>query len=83
MNMKTVKLILFGILIAGFTVVIFRNLEQTSVELVFTTLQLPLAALLSIVFCLGFGMGFFARTLWKVRHWRNKKHQDAANGNEK
>lgn len=76
--MKNFKWILFGLIVLVLTVVVFRNLEATQVELVFTTLTLPLAALLSITLLIGFLMGLFASALWRVRNWRaksrDKKH---------
>lgn len=71
--MKQLRIFLLALVLVLFTIVIFRNLEETDLELVFTTITMPLAALLSITLACGFALGFFVRTFWKVRSWRNHK----------
>ena len=70
--MQKVKWALLGLVLAGLVVVVFRNLEETSVELVFTTVTLPLAALLTITLAIGFVLGMSVSALWKVRSWRHR-----------
>lgn len=68
--MRKFKWILFVIILLMLSVIVFRNLEETTVELVFTSLNLPLAALLTVTLLIGFCLGLFASALWKVRSWR-------------
>ena len=68
--MKSIKWILFGLVLFALLVVVFRNLEQTKVELIFTSVDMPLAAILLITLLLGFVLGLAASALWKMRNWR-------------
>ncbi|MCR9292761.1 MAG: LapA family protein [bacterium] len=55
--------------------VVFRNLEQIEVELVVTTLRLPLAAWLSATLLIGFLLGLTTNWMWRLqqrRHARDK-----------
>lgn len=76
--MKKVKWIVFCLILLLLLVVVFRNLEETNLELIVTSVTLPLAALLTITLSIGFFMGFFASALWKVRNWRVKVKTDRA-----
>ncbi|MFK7736978.1 MAG: lipopolysaccharide assembly protein LapA domain-containing protein [Pirellulaceae bacterium] len=81
--MKKVKWILLLLVVALLLVIVFRNLETISVELLFTTVELPLAALLLATLLAGFALGFLTNTMWKVRQWRlgrsrNKSDQRTA-----
>jgi uncharacterized integral membrane protein len=83
--MKKAKWILWLLTVALLLVIVFRNLETTSVELIITTVKMPLAALLLATLLAGFALGFFANTMWKVRRWRRgrsqtKTNQDPASG---
>ncbi len=69
-NLKWILLILVLLLLL---LVVFRNLEQIDVELVFFTIKLPLAALLIITLLTGFLLGLGAGTWWRLRHWRNTR----------
>lgn len=77
--MKKIKWVLFGLVLLALMVVVFRNLEQTRVELIFTSVDMPLAAILVVTLLLGFLMGLAASALWKVRNWRaqSKAHKNA------
>ena len=77
--MKQLRLIVFGLLLVLMVIVVFQNLEETSFEFVFTTIQLPLAALLAIALLTGFLMGLFAPAVWKVRNWRKSKRAKLEN----
>lgn len=68
--MKKAKWILLLLAITLLLVVVFRNLETISVELIVTTVELPLAALLLATLLAGFALGFLTNTMWKVRQWR-------------
>lgn len=77
MDMKKVRLVLFALLVLLVLVVIFRNLEETRLELIVTTVTLPLAALLLVTLAIGFAMGLFMPTIWKMRSWRRGKNKPA------
>lgn len=70
--MKKLKWIALGLVLLLLGVIVFRNLEETNVELVFVTVRLPLAALLIATLATGFGLGFFASAAWRVHSWRAK-----------
>ena len=70
------KWIALAVLVVLFVIIVFRNLEETNVELIFGTVTLPLAALLSVTLLIGFVLGISASALWKVRHWRAKSRAD-------
>ena len=67
---KHLKWIFLALVVLMLVLIVFRNLEQTNVELIFATVRMPLAALLSITLLIGFLLGLFSRTLWRVQHWR-------------
>lgn len=46
-----------GLLILIVIAVVLQNREETTVKLLFATVSMPLAALLTIIFVLGFGLG--------------------------
>ena len=71
--MNKVRLVVFALLVILLLIVVFRNLEATPVELIITTVTLPLAGLLMVTLAIGFAMGFFVNTIWKVRSWRRAK----------
>ena len=75
MDLKKLRLAVFALLIGLILIVIFRNLEETEVELIVATIKLPLAALLLVTLALGFALGLFTNTIWKVRSWRRSKPQ--------
>jgi uncharacterized integral membrane protein len=51
-------------------IIVFQNLEPIKVTLLFATVTLPQAALLTIALLVGFFLGLAAPTLWKVRSWQ-------------
>lgn len=73
--MKNLRWIILLVVIISFGVIIFRNLETTRLELLFTSVELPLAALLSVTLLLGFLLGLATPALWKVRSWRSARHR--------
>lgn len=74
--LKKAKWIAFGVLLLVVAIIVFRNLEETKVELIFATVTMPLAALLTITLLVGFALGFSANALWRVRHWRSKSREE-------
>lgn len=64
------KWIAIVIVVVLATIVVFQNLAQTKVEVLFFTVEMPHAALLTLTLLLGFLLGLSASTLWKVRAWR-------------
>lgn len=75
--LKRLRWILFGLTVALFAIIVFRNLEETDLELVFATVRLPLAALLTITLLIGILLGLSLSTMWRVRSWRLAKSKDA------
>ena len=61
-------------------IIVFQNLEQTKVQILFFTVEMPHAALLAVTLLVGFTLGLSASTLWKVRAWqlRNSNAKKAA-----
>lgn len=53
-------------------VVVFQNLDEVEVHLLFTTLTMRQATLIAGTLIVGFLMGLTASALWKVRSWRAK-----------
>lgn len=51
-------------------IIVFQNLADIELRLLFWKASLPQAVVLAITVLIGFLMGLFARTLWKVRAWR-------------
>lgn len=68
--MRKVKWGFFGLVVACSVVIVFRNLEEVDVELVFATLKMRLATLLAATLLTGFLLGLSASTLLKMRSWR-------------
>lgn len=66
-RLKWIALLIIAILA---TIVIFQNLSQTKVDILFFTVELPHAALLILTLLTGFLLGLSLSTLWKVRSWR-------------
>lgn len=64
------KWIAIVIMLVLATIVVFQNLEQTEVMVLFLPVKMPQAALLTLTLLLGFLLGLSASTLWKVRAWR-------------
>lgn len=71
--MHRFKMILLVIVIFCLCVIVFRNMETIDVELVVTTVSMPLAALIAATLFIGFLLGFFGRTMLNVRKWRKSK----------
>ena len=74
--LKKAKWVAFAIFLLLVGVIVFRNLEETNVELIFATVTMPLAALLTITLLVGFVLGISASALWQVRHWRAKSRAE-------
>ncbi|GAB5403582.1 MAG: hypothetical protein Aurels2KO_18130 [Aureliella sp.] len=53
-------------------VVVFQNLNEVEVHLLFATLTMRQATLIAGTLLVGFLMGLTASALWKVRSWRAK-----------
>ncbi|GIW98266.1 MAG: hypothetical protein KatS3mg111_1599 [Pirellulaceae bacterium] len=70
--LRNAKRIAYALISVLTLVVIFQNLEQTEVELLFALVNMPLALLLAITLALGFLLGFSANAIWHFRH-RPKK----------
>ncbi len=51
-------------------IVVFQNLAQTKVDILFFTVEMPHAALLMLTLLTGFMVGLSASALWKMRTWR-------------
>ena len=85
--LRTLKWIGLALVLLAVMLIVFRNLEQTNVELIFTTVRTPLAALLCITLLLGFLLGFSSQALWRVRHWRSarakSKHETRNSGDSR
>ena len=50
-------------------IIVFQNLEPIEVTLLFATLTLPQAAVLTITLLVGFLLGLATHTLWRMRSW--------------
>lgn len=74
--MKKLKWVVVGILILLPLIVVFQNLDPIDVHLLFATVSMPQAAMLSITLVFGFLLGFFINTLWRVQSWRSKHKKD-------
>lgn len=74
--MKKLRWIFFGLVVAVLLIIVFRNLEETNVELVFTTVTLPLAALLTITLLIGVTLGLSLSAMWRVHNWRASKAKE-------
>jgi uncharacterized integral membrane protein len=79
------KWLLFLLLAVLLVIIVFQNLAEIEVRLLFWKGTLPQAAVLGVTALVGFLMGLFANTLWKVRAWRikhrggkDKSHDEAA-----
>ncbi len=68
--MRHTKLIAFALLTLILLIIAFQNLTVTEVHLLFMTVSMPQAALLTTTLLIGFLMGLFASALWQVRAWR-------------
>lgn len=68
--MRRVKWFCLLVAIALLVIIVFQNLAQTEVHLLFWTATMPQAALLSIAIVAGFLLALSANALWKVRAWR-------------
>lgn len=64
------KWIAFLIVVLVLVIIVFQNLAQTEVYILFFTVAMPHAALLTMTLLIGFALGLSAKTLWKVRAWR-------------
>jgi uncharacterized integral membrane protein len=68
--MRRIKWVVFIAAVALLVIIVFQNLAETEVHLLFWTVSLPQAALLTIAIATGFLMSLSANALWKVRAWR-------------
>ncbi len=64
-----VKWIIAILCLSLLIIIVFQNLAETEVHLLFSTVRMPQAALLTVTLVLGFALGLAARPLWKVRRW--------------
>ena len=48
-------------------------METVDVELVVTTVSMPLAALIATTLFIGILVGVLGRTVWNFTHWRKSK----------
>ena len=82
-TLNKIKLTIFIVVSLVLVIIVFQNLAQTEVRLLFKTVNMPQAALLAATLLVGFCMGFFANALWKMRAWRAKakaaKHKSTEN----
>lgn len=53
-------------------IIVFQNLEPIKVTLLFATVTLPQAAVLTITLLVGFLLGLAAQALWRMRAWQKK-----------
>ena len=80
------KWITFLVVVVILTIIVFQNLTQTEVYILFFTLAMPHAALLTMTLFIGFALGLSASALWKVHAWRvrathaKKEAAEAATG---
>ena len=74
--LRLVKWILLGGLAVVGLIVIFQNLTPIELRFLFSTIQLPQAAVLTAALLIGFVLGFSASTLRQVRSWRAKQSRD-------
>ena len=59
--MRRLKWILFFVVLTLLIIIVFQNLAETEVHLLFSTVTMPEAALLTITLAVGFGLGLAAR----------------------
>ena len=82
MTLSRIKWSALLIIVALLVIVVFQNLGQVEVHLLFWTLSLPQAPVLSIAIALGVLLGLFSRELWRVRT-RLTRRTLAANARDK
>lgn len=70
--MRRAKLTTLIILLVIAALVIVQNWEPVKANLLFWSLQPPLAALLLGTLVVGYGLGLLTTALWKVRTWRTE-----------
>lgn len=74
--MHRVKWITYLIVVLLVLIIVFQNLAQTEVHLLFAKVTMPQAALLTVMLLVGFGLGLSARALWKVRGaWKKARNK--------
>jgi uncharacterized integral membrane protein len=59
------------IAVALLVIVVFQNLERSTVQLLFFTVELPQAAVLSVTLAVGFLLGLSAPALWRLNTRRS------------
>src|SRR5690606_19722994 len=69
------KWIGFLIVVAILVIIVFQNLAQTEVYILFSTVAMPQAALLTMALVIGFALGVSANALWKIRARRARSAQ--------
>ena len=57
------------VVLAILVIIVFQNLEPIKVTLLFATLTLPQAAVLTMTLLVGFLLGLATQTLWRMRTW--------------
>lgn len=80
--MSKAKLILFAILFLVLVIIAFQNLTEIEVHLLFRTVKMPQAVLLTATLVVGFAMGISANALWKMRSWRKARANRDLSGTE-
>ncbi len=74
-KIKVGLLVLLGVLAL---IVVFQNLSEVEVHLLFFTATMRLATLITGTLIVGFLMGLIANTAWKMRNWRAKNKAKTA-----
>ncbi len=57
-------------------IIVFQNLEPIKVTLLFATVTLPQAAVLTIALLVGFLLGLAAQTLGRMRAWQKGRAKE-------
>jgi uncharacterized integral membrane protein len=61
------------VVLALLIIIVFQNLEPIKVTLLFATLTMPQAALLTLALLIGFLFGLFTPAIWKMRSWPKER----------
>lgn len=67
-----IKVGLYVLVALATLIVIFQNLTEVDVRLLFIKISMPQAVLLLATLLIGFLLGLAAKTIWKVLTWRAK-----------
>ncbi|MCA9128700.1 MAG: LapA family protein [Planctomycetales bacterium] len=78
--LSKIKLALFALLTLLLIIIVFQNLSEIEVRLLFATMTMPQAALIATMLLVGFLMGLFANAMWRISSWRSAAKANRSRG---